>query len=393
MKPKKVLIIITKSNWGGAQRFVFDLATRLPKEKYNVEVMAGGGGELIGRLAQAGVKASGDLPVERDVNLRTDFVTFIKLWSIFRRNKPDIIHVNSSKIGVLGAVAGRLSGVPRIIFTAHGWAFNEDRSLISKNLLRLIYWLAMLFAHQTLTVSEAAKHQVEGWYGLARRLKVVHNGTESIPSFARGNARFSLASINDGVKDFLNAHNERNIFWIGTVAELHHIKGHEYALHAIRRCLDEIKDISPKTNILYTIIGEGEERNKIEAQIKELGLEKNVFLLGHIKDAAQYFKAFDMFLLSSISESLGYVLIESGRAQIPVVATAVGGIPEIVEDMDSGILVQPRNHRELSHAILFMIEHPDERKRYASALCDKVNQKFSIERMVEGVMKTYENLK
>src|SRR5690242_919646 len=124
----KVLILITKSNWGGAQRYVYDLATNLPKDKYEVEVMAGGNGALIDKLKAAGVSADGSLTIKRDPNIKEDFSVLFKIRKIIKVKKPDIIHINSSKMGFIGALAGRITGVKKIIFTAHGWAFNEDRN-------------------------------------------------------------------------------------------------------------------------------------------------------------------------------------------------------------------------------------------------------------------------
>ena len=103
----KVLILITKSNWGGAQRYVYDIATHLQKDLFQVEVMAGGNGILIERLKEAGIRADGNLPIGRDVSVFKDIKAFFKLVSILRKNKPQVLHVNSSTIGGMGALAGR----------------------------------------------------------------------------------------------------------------------------------------------------------------------------------------------------------------------------------------------------------------------------------------------
>jgi glycosyltransferase involved in cell wall biosynthesis len=136
-------------------------------------------------------------------------------------------------------------------------------------------------------------------------------------------------------------------------------------------------------------MGEGEERERLETLIKNLHLGGKVFLMGHVPNAAQYIKAFDIFLLASLSEGLSFVLLEAGASSAGVIATAAGGIPEIVTDGASGVLVQPKNHRELTHAISFMIEHPEERQRYGAALKDKVTKEFSLEKMTSAVIKSY----
>jgi len=389
MKPTKVLILITKSNWGGAQRYVFDLATRLPKDKFTVEVMAGGDGPLITKLKAAGVTALGDLPIGRDIRFMDDVKAFFKLISILREKKPDVLHVNSSKIGGLGALAGRLSGVKRIIFTAHGWAFNEDRSFAGKAVIRLLYWFIIMMSHQTIAVSEAAKKQIRNWPYVQDKVAVIHNGIAKETGFARKNARLELTRLDLGLKKALEGVSEANLIWIGTMAELHHIKGYKYAIQAVADCISALKASDPKKHVVYTILGNGEEREALQSLIVELKLEKHIFLMGHVDGAASLASAFDIFLLASLSEGLSYVLLEAGAASLPVVATAVGGIPEVIDDMESGVLVQPKSARELAHALSFMIEHPAERKAYGKALHEKTLKEFSLEEMISKTADAY----
>jgi glycosyltransferase involved in cell wall biosynthesis len=138
-----------------------------------------------------------------------------------------------------------------------------------------------------------------------------------------------------------------------------------------------------QTNTICLIIGDGEDKELIEATIKANKLENKIFLTGRINNASEYLKAVSVFVLPSIKEGLPYTILEAGMASIATVATTVGGIPEIVEDMKSGILIQPRNAKELAHAISFMIEHPEERKRYGNALRERIVEKYAFNRMIE----------
>ncbi len=389
MKPTSVLVLITKSNWGGAQRYVYDLATRLPKEAFSVQVMAGGDGPLINKLREAGISANGGLSIGRDVNFSQDVKAFFSLVSILRERRPDVLHLNSSKIGGLGALAGRLAGIKNIVFTAHGWAFNENRPLLQKIFIAFLYWVAMVLCHRTIVVSEGAKRQVHSWPLIKEKLVVIHNGIDKETGFARKNARLELTRMNEAVKKASESVSESNLIWIGTVAELHPIKGYEYAIKAVAECVAELKRANPAKKIIYTILGTGEERERLISLIAELGLQDNVILMGHVDGAAQFVKAFDIFLLGSLSEGLAYVLLEAGAAAVPVVATAVGGIPEVVTDMSSGILVQPRNSKELAHALLFMVEHPDDRKKYAATLKEKITKEFSLDEMATKTASAY----
>lgn len=389
MKPLKVLLLITKGNWGGAQRYVYDVATGLPKDAFSVEVMTGTSGPLIDKLGAAGIYSSPTLEVGRDVNFVSDVKAAFRLASLLRTKKPDILHINSSKIGGIGSFAGRIAGVKRIIFTVHGWAFNENRPWYQKPYFKFLYWLTMVFSHEVIVVSEAARDQVRHWPLIQEKITVIKNGVASVVGYSRANARLELARMNETLRKAVEGRSESSLVWIGTVAELHHIKGHRYAIRAAADCIDAFESANPQKKVIYTIISEGEERQVLQKMIDDLKLSDRIILMGRIDNAAQYIKAFDIFLLASLSEALGYVLLEAGAAALPVVATAVGGIPEIIDDMSSGILVQPRNSRDLAHALSFVIEHPKEAREYGSRLREKVLREFSVEKMIEETRKVY----
>ncbi len=381
----KVLILITKSNSGGAQRYVYDLATNLPKNECSVEVMAGGNGPLIDKLWEAGISANGDLPINRDINILEDIKVFFKLISIIKKKKPDILHVNSSKIGGLGALAGRICKVPKIIFTAHGWAFNENRGILSKIAIKLLHWITIIFSHTTIAVSDALQLQMINWPYISEKVTVVHNGINSEIGFSKINARTELAKMNTDLSNILKSKNSKNITIIGSVGELHHIKGYDYSIRAIHQLIQKNK------NIVYLIFGNGEEKENLEKLIKDLKLESNVILMGFIPQAIQYFKAFDIFLLPSLSEGFPYIALEAGITGLPIVASAVGGIPEIIDDMKSGILIQARKSREICHAIEFYITHKKAEKEHSMNIKEKIISEFSIKNMIENTLKVYKN--
>ncbi len=376
----KVLILITKSGWGGANRYVYDLATNLPKNQFEVEVMAGGNGPFITALLEAGIKAEGTLPIGRDVNFFEDVKAFFKLIKILKEKTPDVLHVNSSKIGGLGALAGRVAGVPRIVFTAHGWAFNENRSIVSKFFIKFLYWIIMFLSHVTIAVSEGLKYQIRNWPAVYDKMTVIHNGIKPEAAFSRVNARNELIKMNPQFAEAVKTIAPKDLVVIGSVGELHHIKGYDYSLRAVR-------ELNKK--VLYIILGEGEEREHLQKTIKDLELESTVIMFGFVPKAYQYLKAFDIFLLPSLSEALPYLGLEAGLAGLPIIATAVGGIPEIVDDMKSGILIQPRNSKEIKHSIEFYINHKKVQKEYGAALHTKILEKFSLNKMILETAKIF----
>lgn len=375
-KKTKILYVITKSNFGGAQKYVYDLARSLPTDQFEVLVALGGEGVLAEKLNNAHISTIYISSLQRDVSFFKDFTSLITLWKLFRKERPDVVHLNSPKASGLGALAGRCAMVKKIVFTAHGWAFNEDRSSLSRTLITFFSWMTVLLAHKTIAVSDAVKNDTTNWPFVHNKITTIRNGI-SVPQFTTcEDSRCELESIS-------NSTFPTDAFIIGTVAELHKNKGLTYALNAFA-------ELAPKhPHIFYVIFGEGEERAELQAIINEHGLEQRVFLLGFIKNAVQYMPGFDCFLLPSIKEGLPYVLLEAGLAYRPVIATAIGGIPEIVEDTKTGLLVPPKDPSALARTITWMLSNQNERAILGRKLNEKIATSFTLEQMVDKTVALY----
>ncbi len=353
------------------------MATEVAKDGFDVKVYFGGNGVLADKLALAGINTTSIKELGRDVSLLQDIKVLIGLVKILRNEKPDIIHLNSSKIGAIGALAGRIAGVKKIIFTAHGWAFNEERGEISKMILKSIYWLAIMLSHKTITVSDAMRLRVKDWPFVGTKLASVHNGVTPLTYLSKAHAREFIFTRIPTLKD------KEKSTWIGTIAELHPIKNINIAIRAMAELKKQGRDI------VYLVFGEGEKRKELEVLITDLDLSDSVFLLGHVDLAAQYLHALDIFMLVSKSEGLAYAILEAGMAKMPVIATAVGGIPEIITDMESGILIQPGNGGEIAHAIIYYLENHARQMEFKNALHKKVSDEFSVKKMIARTVAFY----
>lgn len=368
---KRILYVITKSNWGGAQRYVYDLAVAAKARGHEVRVISGREGELTDRLREANVPVSPIPSMQRDVRLASDFKVFGEISALIREFEPDVVHGNSSKAGALVALAGRLRGVRRIIFTAHGWAFNENRPRWQKIIIGFIHYLTVVLSHTTICNSEATKRDIRWMPFVGRKLVVVHHGVHTFPLLSKNEARQALAPT-------LTART-----WIGTIAELHPIKGLDTLIQAVEHVLPDYGDVG------LVIIGEGEERGYLEHLIKVEGLSEHAFLAGHVTNAPTHLSAFDLFVLPSRSESLGYVLLEAGMASVPAIGTTVGGIPEILEENVTGLLVPPNDAHALTNAIEKLLKDSSLRAKLGDALHQKVLKEFSPERMLEATFALY----
>ncbi len=374
----KILYVITKSNWGGAQKYVYDLATNTSSQ-FEIAVILGGTGTLKARLEEKNIRVISLPFLSRNINPFADIKTFFVLLKLFKVERPDIIHLNSSKIGVIGSMAGRWTKIPRIIFTSHGWAFNENRSWLSKKIFWVLHWMTVILSHQTIAVSQAVARDMKSAPFIKNKITIITNGIEKVPLKNKIEAR------NELIAEKIQSSFSKDVFWIGTISELHSNKGLEYAIRAMAK----LKNSRPEFHFIFTIIGEGEQRKSLERLIHELKLEQVVFLAGHKENASSLLSAFDIFLLSSITEALALVVLEAGMAKLPVVASGVGGVPEIVKDMESGILVRPKDPEEIARALDFLVSHQTKAREFGKELYTNVSENFSLKKMLAETVAVY----
>lgn len=373
--PKRILYAITKASWGGAQRYVYDLAVAAKEAGHEVLVVSGTAGPLTERLIEAGIATEVIGSMQRDIKLVAEFASFRALSAAVARFRPDVIHGNSSKAGALAALAGRLAGTRRILFTAHGWAFNERRPSWQKAIIALMHYATVLLAHRTICVSHAIQMDASWMPFAQKRLTVIHNGVSEHPLCARDETRMRLAP--ELVRLFPNA------LWIGAVAELHPTKGLDLLIEAFSHAVRE------HPAAVLVLIGDGEEWAHLTKLIQIYDLPERIVLAGFVADAATYLPALDIFALPSRSEALGYAFLEAGLASLPAVGTRVGGIPEILIDGKTGLLVPPEDPRALSDALVSLLKDADLRTRLGRALYDSVCARFTTRTMIEKTLALY----
>jgi glycosyltransferase involved in cell wall biosynthesis len=391
---KKILYVITKSNWGGAQKNVFDLATNMPKEKYDVTVIAGGNGFLIKKLQEKNIRTIPLLKLERDPNLISDIISIWNLFKLIRQEEPDILHLHSTKIGVVGTLLGQIhNGLNKIysllkirkvktkaliIFTVHGWAFKENRPNHQKVIIWLSSWLTVLLSKKVITVSKDDLEKTPAHFS-KDKIYLIHNGIEPSQTKQRKEARAEIF----GNKEI----SEKNLT-LGCIAELHKNKGLNYAIEAITEIKKQNAD--KDRPVLLVIIGDGEQRKNLENMIIKNGLAESVILVGQKENARTFLSAFDLFILPSIKEGLPYCILEAGVVGLPVIATNVGGINEIITDMETGILIRPADSKEISNALKFFIQNPEKIAEFGGKLKKRISEEFSLEKMIEKTMAVYE---
>lgn len=382
--PVKVLCIITKSNFGGAQRYVYDIVTQLPKDQFDVVVAFGGTGNagseqgaLARMLDDAHIRTVYIPELTRDISLVSDWRTLWALVALMRKERPHVVHLNSTKVGGLGSLAGRIARVPRIIYTAHGWAFWEKRNPIALFIIRILSWMTVAFSHTTICISEFDRVNIGWMLGVQRKIAVIHNGIAPFPLIKRVSARNHLFTPN-----IQHVHDAD--FWLISIGELHPNKNYFMAIDSVAAY-----NHSHTRKIFYSIMSNGELRDSIEQYIIKHQIQDMVQLLGFVNEGKQYLEAFDALYLPSKKEGLPYVLLEAGFAKVPVVASAVGGIPELVVENETGLLVDPESVESSVSALQTLIADADLRTRISKQLYVRVSSDYSIDSMVQQVVRLY----
>ncbi|PIQ92099.1 MAG: hypothetical protein COV70_01390 [Parcubacteria group bacterium CG11_big_fil_rev_8_21_14_0_20_39_22] len=399
-KTTNVLYIITKGNLGGAQRYVYDLATNVPKSKYWVSVCMGEADKLKDKLEAKNIETRTIKGLKRDISLFDEVSVFFRIFSIIRDTEPDIVHLNSAKAGGIGSVAvvffncfkflkflvKKAAGKDaeftktKSIFTAHGWTFKEKRPVLQLFFIVLLSWITVLLCDRTIVVSQDDEDKILKFKlpFVSKKIILIYNGI-----------RVKRLSGKARARDMLGI--EKTSFVVGSVSELTTNKGLTYAIDGFKELLEdnEVRQTT-KSAIHFVIIGEGEMRGELEKKVASYGLSHRVSFLGYTDDAFMLLKGFDVFLMSSLKEGLPYSLLEAGAAKLPIVATEVGGIGEIIEDRHSGFLIGPQKPGEIKEALKSLLLDSKRSKEFGKKVYETISENFLMGDMVDKTCEIYD---
>ena len=378
----KILYCITKSNFGGAQRYVFDLA-RHASSTHEVAVALGGTGaqgaepgSLKTRLDACTIRTIVVPHFMRDMSPLDDIRSCIELFHIVRTERPDVLHVTSSKAGGIGTLIGRLCGVRTIIFTSHGLTFDEEwRPLWQRALIYCFTWLTILLSTRTIQISNDTYARARAMPLTRHKVTLIHNGIETPDLFSRDEARRTLLPH---LPDFVF-----NAPWCGSIAELHPNKNLSVLIDAL-----SILHRPGEHAMHLVLVGEGEERERLEERARAKGVADRVHVTGYVREAARYLRAFDLFVLPSLKEGLPYVLMEAGAASLPCIVSNIAGNTEIVTDGKTGMVVDS-SPEAFAHAIELLTSNPELARSYGNALGVDRAKRFSTTRMVQDTFALY----
>ncbi|MDQ5957196.1 MAG: hypothetical protein QG614_171 [Patescibacteria group bacterium] len=364
----KILYIITKSNWGGAQKYVFDLANSNINQDYDIKVLLGGDGELAHRLLSNNVEVIKSKTLQNTLNPIRTLKIFKELYKIIKNENPNIVHVNSSVAGLIVTLICRIQN-KYCVFTAHGWPHNENRNTILKYLFKFLMIITVRLSDATIAVSNNIKHSLSNSKSILNKITVIYPGIKIIDPI-----------------DMNKLHQEDNLLHIVSVGEMNKNKNH----------ISFIRIMNSLDNVHYHIIGQDSgEKENIEKEIEAQNIKNKVTLHGHIQNIDRMLSRYDVFLLPSHTEALGYVVLEALQNNIPVIARNVGGVPEIIENINGSTLY---NDPEELIQIITKLKNEISTERNENKLKENTYQKyladkFSYDKMITETLKIYQRSK
>jgi glycosyltransferase involved in cell wall biosynthesis len=368
-RPIRVLFVEPDLQFGGAERHVTTLLPRMDPARFTPSVICiGEEGGLFANLSAAGIEA-------RALHLsgkRNAVRALRELVSITRQARPDVVMVRSFNAETLGRIAARIAGVQHSIMWVHSMLDLRPRSTAHTAIDRaLTRWTSGYFG-----VAEAQRQYLVDELGYpADRIRVIHNGVD-LPLFDPNTDRSALGEFGFAERDPV----------VGIVAGLHPWKDHATLLRAARIVIDRMPDTK------FLIVGDGVTRPELETLCANLRITPNVHFTGSRNDVARLLRAIDVFVLTSTTEAFPISLLEAMACGRPSVCTAVGGVPEVLNDGESGYLVPPKDPQQLAARLVSLLSDPDTARRMGRAGRERVAAEFTLDRTVARAEQAIEDV-
>jgi glycosyltransferase involved in cell wall biosynthesis len=386
---KKILHIITRLDMGGSAQNTL-LSCRELCEKYEIILVHGLSHESgmtdlekqivengVEKAKKNGVKVKALPSMVRSIRPVKDFKALISLIRLIFKEKPDIVHTHSSKGGILGRMAARIAGVPHIIHTPHGHVFYGHFGPFASKIFVRVERIFSRFTDRMVALTDGEKNDYINLSVCSpEKLLKIHSGVD-VNKFMQANGNRVEKRRSLGL--------DQNEAVIGFVGWLLPIKGPDYLLKA----MDYVWQGHPEASLV--LVGKGDMDVDLRAEALKKNANGKVKFLGWREDIDEIMPLFDMLVLPSLNEGMGRVLVEAMAAGKPVVASRVGGIPDLVQHGETGYLVPPADEKALADSIKKLLDDPGnawEMGQQGKKLC----QQFSLEAMIEKLDDLYSSL-
>lgn len=380
--PIRVMRIVSRMNIGGPSRHVVLLNAGLDPARYDTLLVTGTEGSTEGSLRD--LAESGGIRVEtvpelgREISLLSDTRTLVTLYRLMRRTRPHIVHTHMAKAGFVGRVAAKLAGVPVIVHTFHGHVFHGYFSPRKTQVFLVLERACARISNRIVTISPRLQQEIAA-YGVTppERISVIPLGFDLAP----------YAAVQRGTGAFRQALGlpERATL-IGAVGRLVPIKNISLLLRALAIARRHAPDLH------VVLVGDGELRRSLAAEAAALGITDAVSFAGWQRDLSSVYADLAAVVISSDNEGTPASLIEAMASGCPVIATSVGGVPDLISDGDTGRLVRPGSPEDLAAALVDLVREPEATARMAANARQFALTTFQGQRLINDVDRLYQQL-
>lgn len=355
--------MITRSDvMGGASVHLLDLASGVQRAGHEVTIIVGGDGVFVEQAYLAGLRCISLKALVRDIDLVKDVKCFFELRSTLKSIKPDVVHLHSSKAGIIGRLVAKSLSIPAI-FTAHGWAFTEGVSPKRRKLYRVIEKLMARFTSKIIAVSEYDRQlALKLGVGNSQLIDTIHNGMPD------NRVIRVVRDSEDVVKIIMVARFERPKDQCALIRALSLLKNLDWELE---------------------LVGDGPELSSASLLVDKLELSSRISFSGACKNVADRLATSDIFVLISSWEGLPLTILEAMRTGLPVIASSVGGVPEAVQHSQTGMLVGANDEQALVKALSALLMSPKLRHEMGDCGKARFESNFTFNKMLKKTLDVY----
>jgi len=349
---------------GGAEVFVRQISPKLIQSGVGLHVITvKSGGVLINELRNENVQVT-----ELGIRNKNDLSVFRKLNELWNQDKPDVLHTHLFHAGIIGRVTGKYSKIPKIIVHQHGYEYNRTlrRILFDKLSSNLVtqYIVSCEAVAKILQTREKINN---------KKISIVYNGIDLYAFDHSGN-------LSENIDHLLRIGSPL----VCSIGRLEPEKGQKEIILAINRLLKQGQDV----NLL--LVGSGSSEASLKKLTRDLGLEEKILFTGTIREIPSLLSRIDIFVLASKWEGISMAILEAMAARKPVIATAVGGTPELINHQHTGLLVQVDDETALSNAIIHLLRNPALCKSFGEEGRHRIEKEFQIDKTINQIINIYE---
>ncbi len=388
MSKKKIIQVITRLDRGGSADIVLHLSAELHALGHEVCLISGKTAEPTENLElfekQSGVTVHFLPSLVRDICPMSDLTALWQLFLIFRRQKPDVVHLHSSKAGFLGRVAAFFAGVPRILYSTHGHIFYGYFSPLKTKIFIMMEKFGGYCGDVLITLTEQEKKDFISLHILdEKKIEVVANGLDLTPY---------QKNREQAYRSFRGEHHlAEDTLVIGWIGRFEQVKRPDLFIRVMASLKKVCRKRGGQLNLSGVMVGDGSMKEKTEEMIKEEGVQEDILLTGYLNSTVAVTQSIDILCLTSENEGFGMVVLEAMAAGKPVVSFDVGGVKDLIVEGETGFLIPFDDVEKMAETLLLLSE--DKKLMYKMGEKGQAEaEKYTLSAMVQNLELLYDKI-